>query len=299
MKKPVLIGSALTLLAGLTFASMQAHSAAIVNGALDPGENTFQDRDGDRILREGQVLLPGGYAAAGAFQVGDILEAVLVFDSINGLTPIQQGLPATYDLIAYSQLKIANLTLNLGADNAAGGTGANADFYDVIYTASGNLGANVLVEVYENNDATFVNFGNDPTVAVAYTLGQSLIAEFGFGEGDDFWVGALPLTIAELEAVGAGTGNADNASGVFGLSLLSNPGSLPIAKNAIQSGVTNTFHDLVGNASAKERSTGYNDNWIVETDTQAKFVTVPEPGTLLLMGVGLLGAGFARKRASA
>jgi hypothetical protein len=299
MKKPVLIGSALTLLAGLTFASMSANSAALVNDALVLGENTFQDRDGDRVLRDGEVLLPADYDAAGNFQVGDILEAVLVFDSINGLTPIQQGLPATYDLLAYSQLEIASLTLNLGADGVAGGTGVNADFYDVIYKASGNLGANVLVAVYENNDGTFVNFGNNPTTSVAYVLAQDLIATFGYGEADDFWSGALPLTIAQLELVGQGTGVADNASGVFGLSLLSNPGSLPIGKNAIQSDVTGTFHDLVGNASAKERSTGYNSNWIVETDTQAKFVTVPEPGTLLLMGVGLLGAGFARKRASA
>jgi hypothetical protein len=86
---------------------------------------------------------------------------------------------------------------------------------------------------------------------------------------------------------------------VFGLSLLNNPGGLNIEVNGIQSGVTGTFHDLVGNASAKERSTGFNSNWIVETDTQVKFNVVPAPGILLLMGAGMLGMGFTRKRFTA
>lgn len=280
---------------GVGMAPLSA-SAAQLNSALVLGENTLQDTDGDRVLDAG-----GNVITSGAFAEGMTLEAVLRFDTINSQTPFAHflagRLPLGYDLAIYSQIKIDSLVPN---DNGTPGD-VTDDFFDVAYGPSGALGAGVMAAVYENTTVLdtidFTTQTADQSISELLSSGNwDLIAEFGFGETDDFWTGALPLTVDELAGIGAGTGLPDNATGVFGLSLLSNDGGLPIAINGIKSDSTGTFHDLVGNASAKERSTGFTDTWIVETDTQVKFNVIPEPGMVLLLGAGLLGAGFARKR---
>jgi hypothetical protein len=56
------------------------------------------------------------------------------------------------------------------------------------------------------------------------------------------------------------------------------------------------LHDVVGNGSGFKPSTNFNSGWLLETNTTIRFNTIPEPSMLGLLGLALLGAGFASKR---
>lgn len=289
MNKTVKKGMAIALFAGLGLGAMQAHSAAIINGSLIPGiENNLEDTDADRVLRNGSVVTSGN------FQSGDILEALLRFETVNGDNINVSTGNLGYQLIAYSQLVIPDdPTDNVGAAvNNGDGT------FTVNFAASGNLGAGVLAEVYENT-STVLQFSNDPAAEIAQVLGTTLIAEFGLSDADDFWTATLPLNIPTLATNGAGS--PQNPAGILGLTLMNNPGALPIATNGIQSQATGTFHDIVGSASAFAKPQNFNSGWLVATNTEIRFnlAQVPEPGIMMLLGAGLVGVGFARNRVKA
>lgn len=289
MNKPLLKITALAVFAGLSLSAMQAHSAAIINGSLIPNiENNLEDTDADRILRNGSVVNSGN------FMSGDILEALLRFETVNGTNINVATGDLNYQMVAYSQLVIPDDPTDMVGAAVNNGDGT----FTVQFAASGNLGAGVLAEVYENT-AQVLQFANDPAAEIAQVLGTTLIAEFGLSDADDFWTATLPLNIATLATNGAGS--PQNPAGVLGLTLMNNPGMLPIETNGIQSQAVGTFHDIVGSASAFANPASFNTGWLVATNTEIRFniAQVPEPGIVMLMGAGLLGAGFVRKRVNA
>lgn len=279
-------------LAAMTLTSSAVFADAVVNSLLINGENQFQDTDAERVIDAN-----GDVKTSGDFAVGDTIEAILRFTDVNSsVVSDNPGFGFPYQLIAYSELLIVDINT----------TGLSQDLIDagvrnLVFGATGNLNtANSLADIYERTTNT-PGFDTtiDPDTAIAQVTSQTLIASLGIeADSTDFWVATTLLDIGAAAAQIPGAPQA--ANGTFGLTVVDNPGALPVETDGIQSGTNGLFYDVVGSASAYVLDSGTNAGWLVSSNTEARFLVnqVPEPSTLALLSLGLLAVSVMRRRRS-
>lgn len=276
------IASAVALALGLGMGSAQAATVSqLVNSY---GEFQWEDDNGELVVNNN-----GGIATQ--LDVGDYLTGVIEITKILQLNaPFNSAL---FDGATNSHLSGVFTTQVIG--KVANGTG-----WDFTFAAVGG-GNGTIVSFYEaaTDNLNILGCATDAACKAAVTDG-TLILELGFtGDVDEFWFaeGVPTDNLAALDAAGPSEkfGFANFALGVSGVNLLGDfltdrdtTSVEPGAADGDNKVAWLNSTDILGGRN----STAY------QATSDADFVanSVPEPGSLALVGLGLMGLGFASKR---
>lgn len=233
--------------------------ASILEGVLTNGDNQLND-----VNRE---ILHNNAGLPNIIDVGDVLEAVLLFDNItnsNG-NNLLSSYPGLQGLTAHSVIVVTGKVFINPVIGYA-------------FTFAGGFADGDAVKVYEsavlNTPSDFDTGGVAGNIADA-TNGTPLFSLDLSGAGD-FWsaLGTDDLTLLTT---------ANPVTFRFGLTISSNPANVPIVPDSQQS-LPGVFHDVVGNGSVFPLPTGSPANgWMAASDTTVQFAAevVPEPASML------------------
>ena len=253
--------------------------------ALFNGENILEDDNREYLIKG------TGNTDAGTLQIGDKLRGVIEFGQIlegNGPGTLN---PINPELTGIFETQIVNII----------GTtiiwGSSASFTSV-------YGAGAMVALYTGG--TNLDINGAPSIAAAELAATdgALWAVAGFADADDQWVSFN----SNLNwGVVTGLGGATKVATVnYSLSLLvNNTGYLfneqaldciPVGGPFVCAGDGKT--DIVGSGDVLG-GRGLTNGYGARSDIDVTLNAIPEPGSLALIALGLLGAGSLSRRRSA
>jgi len=287
--------SALALAMGLGISS-NAFALTSINDSLVDGVNTWSDDSGELFL---------DLDNNGTVTQGDQFVSVLGFTSFPTATPT--GASTYNELTGLFAIEVTNnpvaVDFSCGGDLVCGGMtfGAVADMNATLATAATEFGLTAF-PTYTNLDGSALTAGTGilffedtthnyirdtaPDLATAFdtAIDGTMVMTAGLFGGASSLSGLLPLDPTGLASVAAGTG------------IGSITGEFTIFDEIFASYDFNPTITVTGNLSGTQGSTspfGIHDD-ISMTLTATK---VPEPSTIALIGLGLLGmAGASRKK---
>lgn len=277
------------------FAFSGVASAATVSSAVPAGSVLFSDNSAEYMISG----LEDKNAAT--LDVGDSLRGIFSIDntktvgSLNPATAIGAG-TAYNELTGLFQVVVTSKSFAF----SRGGQ----DFYDYVFgfDATFGKGANVIGVLYDDIAKDFTRDGCATTAGCEATAtGGNVWATLGFGTGG-FWsaVGA-----AETPGIG-GVLPATTPLGTFGMGLnfITNNTGYEWNKVACFDSLTFTSSavDVCGQGGilASGRTLpGANTPYDIFDNVDFTMNRVPEPGSLLLLGAGLLGLGSVRRKKAA
>lgn len=296
----------------LAFAAATAHSAVSLN---------FEDDDVEFLLSPtgvGGALLP---KLSGNFAVGDVI--VSLFEIPNYRIGGVNALPAGQELTGIAAIQIKSIS-GFGVGGVitfeAVSGGLNSLLTGGQTVMHGGAGQGAVLAMYLNSTADFnldLNFTSNPTTnctsraqCTAEATAGSLLQVDGFkGDLDEYWTsvitragGANPATVAGVGgALGVATFDA-------ALTTIFNAPGTVVYQNIFTNAECPTGSLALDNCVAGPIITGpitgglglgagiRADGAFARSDLDASKLMVPEPGTLALAGLSLLGLAVAGRR---
>lgn len=269
---------------------MAAAVAAVLGSS---GANALTLYAGGTLLEDDNLdYLSYDANSNGMLDVGDQLTAILDFTRIASIPPGSSYDPL--ELTGFTTIEVASKTLLYTLPN---GNPVYAIAYTTAKSFTDVYGSNSMVALFTDSDA--LNLTTNCTSVVgcqAEATDGSLWATLGLASADDQW-----FSVGSDDLASASTGNAatkyatvnfalsfltNNTGYVFGLQSL-DCNLFTCAPNDGKAEVIGSA-DILGGAGLAEGN--------VRSDTDATVNPIPEPGTLALFGIGLLGFGAARRR---
>lgn len=283
-------------------------TAALAAGSASAGINwgtpltLFEDDDLD-------FLIQTGGETDGIIREGDILVAILEFNTANGVDITNDELTgiAVIEVIAFTDLD------GVGGDNDIVFGPATDGFNAVtgLNVTGGGAGEGAMIAFWEDPsedlviDAGSILAGTESCQDLTTCINQASNGDdwltLGFAaDPDNFWVALNAETDTNIVA-GAPLVN-EFAAVNTALSILDNQTGQELILDSISCaplcGAGNGLADFVAGGSVKGGGGGGQNGgeWTATSDFDAILARVPVPGTVALLGLGLLGLGATRRR---
>lgn len=283
---------------GLVAAMAAGSASAAINWGIP--YTFFEDDDLD-------FLIQANGETDGILRVGDILVSVLELNDANGvgIAPEELTGVAVIEILAIADID-GNGVLDIIFGPATAGFNA---ITGVDIGADGNAGGSAMVAFYLDPtpnlkiDAGAVIAGTETCQTMAGCIAQATDGNawltLGIEEASDYWV-ALNAAL-DTNVVKAGNPAIEYGTVNTGLSILDNQTGVPLLEEQFSCAPLcggDGTNDIQASGSVKGGFNGgaNGGEWIATSDFDMIVARVPVPGTLALMGLGLLGLGSARRR---